>query len=68
MTKSGRHGDSREATRDVGAAVLLAGIARQRDRVPNPAALRELLRRTGTPQTGKVDPRPDLARAIPELR
>jgi subtilisin family serine protease len=55
-----------------GAAVILEGIARQRGRVLGPAELRALLRRTGTPQTGKVSqaigPRPDLARAIPELR
>ncbi|MEJ7600252.1 MAG: S8 family peptidase [Kofleriaceae bacterium] len=54
-----------------GAAVLLQGIARARGRVLTPVALRELLRRTGTPQTGdtsqQIGPRPDLARAIPAL-
>ncbi|HEX2686815.1 MAG TPA: S8 family peptidase [Kofleriaceae bacterium] len=54
-----------------GAAVILEGIARARGRVLAPAELRELLRRTGTPQAGDtaqaIGPRPDLARAIPEL-
>jgi subtilisin family serine protease len=55
-----------------GAAVLLEGIARERGRVLGPAELRDLLRRTGTPQAGNtrqaIGPRPDLARAIAALR
>jgi len=55
-----------------GAAVLLEGIARERGRVLGPAELRDLLRRTGTPQAGNtrqaIGPRPDLARAIEALR
>jgi len=54
-----------------GAAVILEGIARQRGRVLAPAALRDLLRRTGTPQAGDtsqaIGPRPDLERAIRAL-
>jgi subtilisin family serine protease len=54
-----------------GAAVILEGIARQRGKVIAPAALRDLLRRTGTPQTGDtrkaIGPRPDLEQAIREL-
>jgi subtilisin family serine protease len=54
-----------------GAAVILQGIARGRGSVLSPAVLRELLRRTGTPQLGdtseQIGPRPDLARAIAEL-
>ena len=54
-----------------GAAVILEGIARQRGAVLAPAELRELLRRTGTPQAGDtreaIGPRPDLARAIQAL-
>ncbi|MEO7091836.1 MAG: S8 family peptidase, partial [Polyangiales bacterium] len=54
-----------------GAAVLLQGIARARGTVFTPSALRELLRATGSPQTGDVSqqigPRPDLARAIQAL-
>ena len=54
-----------------GAAVLLEGIARARGTVITPAALRELLRATGSPQTGEtseqIGPRPDLARAIAGL-
>jgi subtilisin family serine protease len=54
-----------------GAAVLLEGFARQRGRVLAPAELRELLRRTGTPQAGDtrkaIGPRPDLARALSAL-
>jgi subtilisin family serine protease len=54
-----------------GAAVLLEGMARQRGSVLAPRQLRDLLRRTGTPQTGKtsqsIGPRPDLARAVLEL-
>jgi subtilisin family serine protease len=55
-----------------GAAVILQGIARERGRVLAPAELRELMRRTGTPQAGRtsqpIGPRPDLARAIQALR
>jgi len=55
-----------------GAAVILEGFARARGRVLGPAELRALLRRTGTPQAGNtaqaIGPRPDLARALPEVR
>lgn len=55
-----------------GAAVLLESIARQRGGIIGPAELRDLLRRTGTPQAGNtrqaIGPRPDLARAIDALR
>jgi hypothetical protein len=55
-----------------GAAVILEGIARERGRVLAPGELLELLRRTGTPQAGdtsqSIGPRPDLFRAIEELR
>ena len=54
-----------------GAAVLVQGIARSRGRVLPPRELRDLLRATGTPQTGdtseQIGPRPDLARAIQAL-
>lgn len=54
-----------------GAAVILQGIARERGRVLAPGELRELLRRSGTPQAGDtrehIGPRPDLARAIRAL-
>lgn len=54
-----------------GAAVLLEGSARQRGAVLTPAVLRELLRSTGTPQSGdtakQIGPRPDLARAFQAL-
>lgn len=54
-----------------GAAVILQGIARERGSVLAPAVLRDLLRRTGTPQAGntreQIGPRPDLARAIAAL-
>jgi len=54
-----------------GAAVILEGIARQRGAVLAPHQLRELLRRTGTPQAGNtresIGPRPDLERAIRAL-
>jgi subtilisin family serine protease len=54
-----------------GAAVLLEGLARADGQVLAPRALRELLRATGTPQTGdlrtQIGPRPDLARAIARL-
>ena len=54
-----------------GAAVILQGIARERGSVLAPAVLRDLLRRTGTPQAGntreQIGPRPDLARAISDL-
>jgi serine protease len=54
-----------------GAAVLLQGIARARGSVLSPAVLRDLLRRTGTPQAGdtseQIGPRPDLSRAIADL-
>ena len=55
-----------------GAAILLEGIARQRGRVLPPLELRDLLHRTGTPQAGNtrepIGPRPDLSRALRELR
>jgi subtilisin family serine protease len=53
-----------------GAALLLEGIARSRNTIIAPAALRDLLRRTGTPQAGDaqpIGPRPDLERAIRAL-
>jgi len=54
-----------------GAAVILEGIARERGKPIAPRDLRELLRRTGTPQAGDtsehIGPRPDLARAIAGL-
>ena len=54
-----------------GAAVILEGVARGRGAVVSPLALRELLRVTGTPQTGdpreQIGPRPDLARALDAL-
>jgi subtilisin family serine protease len=54
-----------------GAAVLLQGIARESGAVLAPAALRRLLRETGTPQAGDtrraIGPRPDLEQAIREL-
>jgi len=55
-----------------GAAVILQGIARGQGGPLAPRALRELLRRTGTPQAGDtrqaIGPRPDLARAMAALR
>ncbi|HWO19849.1 MAG TPA: S8 family serine peptidase [Kofleriaceae bacterium] len=55
-----------------GAAVLLQGIARESGAALAPAALRRLLRDTGTPQTGDtrraIGPRPDLEQAIRALR
>jgi serine protease len=55
-----------------GAAVILEGIARGRGRVLAPAELRALLRATGTPQAGdsaqQIGPRPDLSRAIQDVR
>jgi subtilisin family serine protease len=55
-----------------GAAVLLEGLARERGHVLGPVELRALLRRTGSPQAGDtsqaIGPRPDLARAVRELR
>ncbi|HEU4731428.1 MAG TPA: S8 family peptidase [Kofleriaceae bacterium] len=55
-----------------GAAVILEGAARARGRVLTPGELRALLRQTGTPQAGDtaeaIGPRPDLARALRELR
>jgi len=55
-----------------GAAVILEGVARERGRVLGPTELRALLRRTGTPQAGDtsraIGPRPDLARAIRDVR
>jgi hypothetical protein len=51
-----------------GAAIILQSIARARGVTIPPIELRELLRRTGTPQAGDtrkhIGPRPDLARAI----
>jgi hypothetical protein len=47
------------------------GVARQRGQLLDGPALVARLRRTGTPQIGKVSqaigPRPDLARALREL-
>jgi subtilisin family serine protease len=55
-----------------GAAILLEGLARQRGRILTPLELRDLLRRTGTPQAGNtaqhIGPRPDLSRALQALR
>jgi len=55
-----------------GAAAILEGLARARGHVLGPAELRDLLRRTGTPQAGNtaqaIGPRPDLARALQEVR
>ncbi|MFN0248519.1 MAG: S8 family peptidase [Kofleriaceae bacterium] len=54
-----------------GAAVILEGVARSKRGVITPRELRDLLRRTGTPQAGDtskhIGPRPDLARAMREL-
>src|SRR4029079_11360357 len=54
-----------------GTALLLEGIARSGGRVIAPRDLRELLRRTGTPQAGdtsqQIGPRPDLLRALRDL-
>ena len=48
--------------------VILEGIARANGKVLAPKELRELLRKTGTPQAGDtkehIGPRPDLERAI----
>lgn len=54
-----------------GAAVILEGVARSKGAIITPKNLRELLRKTGTPQAGDtrqhIGPRPDLARALREL-
>ncbi len=55
-----------------GAAVLVESAARVRGRVLPPREVRDLLRRTGTPQAGDaagepIGPRPDLARALSAL-
>ncbi|HLL24364.1 MAG TPA: S8 family peptidase, partial [Kofleriaceae bacterium] len=54
-----------------GAAILLESAAKARGELLAPATLRDLLRRTGTPQAGNtrqhIGPRPDLARALAEL-
>lgn len=54
-----------------GAAVILEGVARSKGAIILPRTLRELLRRTGTPQAGNtrehIGPRPDLSRALREL-
>jgi hypothetical protein len=54
-----------------GAAVIVQGVAKQRGRVLTPHELRDLLRKTGTPQAGNtkenIGPRPDLARALNAL-
>lgn len=54
-----------------GAAVILQGAARAGGAPLTPAALRDLLRRTGTPQAGdvrqQIGPRPNLARALDAL-
>ncbi|HUJ63141.1 MAG TPA: S8 family peptidase [Kofleriaceae bacterium] len=55
-----------------GAAVLLESYARRSGAPLAPAEVRRLLATTGTPQTGNtrehIGPRPDLARALGELR
>lgn len=54
-----------------GAAVIVEGYAKERGGVLSPMQVRDLLRSTGTPQTGntreQIGPRPDLARALSEL-
>jgi subtilisin family serine protease len=61
-----------------GAAILLESYARARGQTLPPAVVRDILRRTGTPQAGAtsaefsstqqvIGPRPDLARAIAAL-
>jgi subtilisin family serine protease len=54
-----------------GAAVIVEGYAKARGGVLSPIQVRDLLRSTGTPQTGdtreQIGPRPDLARALVEL-
>lgn len=51
-----------------GAAVLLESYAKLQGRVLSPHEVRDILRHTGTPQTGdtreQIGPRPDLARAL----
>ena len=55
-----------------GAALLVEATARSKGRVLSPREVRELLAKTGTPQTGntrqQIGPRPDLARALAALR
>lgn len=54
-----------------GAAVILEGVAKGKGAFIPPRTLRDLLRRTGTPQAGdtskQIGPRPDLARALREV-
>jgi serine protease len=54
-----------------GAALLVQSWAKQQGRTLSPGEVRDLLRRTGTPQAGDtsepIGPRPDLARALDEL-
>jgi subtilisin family serine protease len=54
-----------------GAALILEGVARSKGAIITPRNMRELLRRTGTPQAGdtskQIGPRPDLSRALHEL-
>jgi serine protease len=54
-----------------GAAVIVQGVAKSRGTLLTPVQIRELLRRTGTPQLGdtseQIGPRPDLERAIKAL-
>jgi serine protease len=54
-----------------GAALLVQSTAKQHGRVLSPLAMRDLLRSTGTAQTGntreEIGPRPDLARALQQL-
>jgi len=51
-----------------GAAVLLQSYAKQQGTLLSPAQVRDILARTGTPQTGDtrqhIGPRPDLSRAL----
>jgi subtilisin family serine protease len=55
-----------------GAAILLQSHAKREGRTLTPAEVRDLLRRTGTPQAGntreQIGPRPDLRRALEALR
>jgi subtilisin family serine protease len=51
-----------------GAAILLESYAKQHGRVLSPQEVRDILRHTGSPQTGNtkqnIGPRPDLSRAL----
>jgi hypothetical protein len=55
-----------------GAAILVESMLREQGRAPlGPRAVRDLLRETGSPQTGdtreQIGPRPDLERAMTVL-